>query len=53
MPAVIYALVFGVILGLLSTDAQTPWLKVIGYILATWMFFAALIQAVRITRDSD
>lgn len=53
MKAVIYALVFGVILGLLSTDAQTPWLKVLGYILTSWMFLAALIQAVRITRDSD
>jgi len=53
MSAVIYALVFGVILGLLSTDAVTPWLKILGYILAGWMFLAALIQAVRITRDSD
>jgi hypothetical protein len=53
MKAVIYALVFGVILGLLSTDADTLWLKVIGYILTGWMFLAALIMAVRVTRDSD
>lgn len=53
MSAVIYALSFGVILGLLSADATTLWLKVLGYILTGWMFLAALIQAVRITRDSD
>ena len=53
MKAVIYALVFGVFLGLLSADASNPWLKIPGYILALWMFLAAIVQAVRITRDGE
>ena len=53
MKAVIYALVFGVFLGLLSADASNPWLKGPGYILASWMFLAAIIQAVRVTRDGE
>jgi hypothetical protein len=53
MKAVIYALVFGVFLGLLSADATNPWLKIPGYILASWMFLAAVVQAVRVTRDGE
>jgi hypothetical protein len=53
MPAIIYALVFGVLLGFLSADATTLWLKVIGYGMAAWMFIAAIISAFRMTRDSD
>lgn len=53
MSAVIYALAFGVILGLLSADASTMWLKVLGYILTSWMFLAAIIQAVRLTKQDD
>lgn len=53
MKAIIYALVFGVFLGLLSTDASNPWLKVPGYILAAWMFLAAIIQAIRLTKDGE
>lgn len=51
MNPIIYALVFGVFLGLLSADASTPWLKVIGYILATWMFLAAIIAAIRLGKE--
>lgn len=47
MKGIIYALVFGVILGFLAMDAQTLWLKVIGWILAGWMFLAAIIAAVK------
>jgi len=53
MKAIIYALVFGVFLGLLSTDASNPWLKAPGYILAAWMFLAAIIQAIRLTKDGE
>ena len=53
MQAIIYALVFGTFLGLLSTDASNPWLKTPGYILAAWMFLAAIIQAWRLSRDSE
>lgn len=53
MKAIIYALVFGVFLGLLSTDASNPWLKVPGYILAAWMFLAAIVQAIRLTKDGE
>jgi len=52
MKAIIYALVFGVFLGLLSADADNPWLKVPGYILASWMFLAAIIQAVKLGKDA-
>lgn len=53
MGAVIYALGFGVFLGLLSADANTLWLKVIGYVLTAWMFTAAIITAIRMNQDSD
>lgn len=53
MSSVIYALVFGVFLGLLSADADTLWIKVIGWVMTSWMFLAAIIMAVRITRDSE
>lgn len=53
MAGLIYALVFGVFLGLLSADATTEWLKVVGFILTGWMFLAAIIQAVKLTRDSE
>ena len=53
MKAIIYALVFGVFLGLLSTDVTNPWLKVPGYILAAWMFLAAFIQAFRLSRNGE
>ncbi len=53
MKAVIYALVFGVFLGLLSIDASNPWLKWPGYILAAWMFLAAILQAIRLTKDGE
>lgn len=53
MGALIYALVFGVSLGFLSADAQTPWLKVLAGILAFWMFLAAVLQGIRLTRDSE
>jgi len=48
MAALLYALLFGVTLGLLSTDASTPWLKVVGYILSAWMFVAAIVTAIRL-----
>jgi len=50
---IIYALVVGVFLGLLSADASTPWLKIPGYILTAWMFLAAILQAVRLTKHGD
>jgi len=53
MKPIIYALVFGVFLGLLSADASNPWLKIPGYILTAWMFLAAILQAVRLTKDGD
>lgn len=53
MGAVLYALVFGVTLGLLSTDATTPWLKVLGYVLTSWMFLAAIMAGVQMSRDDD
>ncbi len=53
MTAIIYSLVFGIFLGLLSADASNPWLKVPGYILAAWMFLAAILQAIRLTRDGE
>ena len=55
MAAIIYALVFGVFLGLLSTDAENPWLKWPGYVLAAWMFLSAIMLAIRFTasRDAD
>lgn len=53
MKPIIYALVFGVFLGLLSTDASNPWLKVPGYILTAWMFLAATLLAIRLTKDSE
>ena len=53
MKALIYALVFGVFLGLLSADASNLWLKVPGYILTSWMFLAAIVLAVRLTRNSE
>jgi hypothetical protein len=53
MKALIYALVFGVFLGLLSADASNPWLQVPGYILTSWMFLAAIVLAVRLTRNSE
>ena len=51
MTGIAYALVFGVFLGLLSTDASTPWLKVVGYILTAWMFIAAILTAIRLGRE--
>lgn len=53
MTGIIYALVFGVFLGLLSADASNLWLKIPGYILSGWMFLAAIINAIRLTRDGD
>lgn len=53
MVGIIYALVFGVFLGLLSADASTLWLKIPGYILSGWMFLAAIILGIRLTRDSE
>jgi predicted exporter len=53
MAAVLYALVFGVTLGLLSVDATTPWLKALGYVLTTWMFLAAILAGVRMSKDDD
>lgn len=53
MKAIIYSLVFGVFLGLLSMEASSIWLKIPGYILASWMFLAAVILAVRLPRDSE
>tara|TARA_R110000764_G_scaffold118074_3_gene205474 strand:+ start:515 stop:676 length:162 start_codon:yes stop_codon:yes gene_type:complete len=53
MTAVIYALAVGVLLGFLSADADTLWLKIPGYSFAAWMFLAAILQAVRITRDGE
>lgn len=53
MAAVIYALVFGVFLGLLSADAKTWWLQIPGYILTSWMFLAAIVQAVKVTRQGE
>lgn len=53
MVAIIYALGAGVILGLLSADADTLWLKVLGYALTVWMFLAAIITAIRMSQDSD
>ena len=53
MTAVIYALVVGVVLGLLSADADALWLKIPGYSLAAWMFLAAILQAIRISRDGE
>lgn len=53
MVAVLYALVFGVTLGLLSADATTPWLKVLGYVLTSWMFLAAIMAGFRMSRDDD
>ena len=53
MGAIAYALVFGVSLGLLATDAELPWLKVIGYTLSAWMFLAAILQALRISKQDD
>lgn len=53
MGALAYALVFGVFLGLLSTDAVTPWIKIVGYVMTGWMFLAAIVLAIRITRDSE
>lgn len=49
----IYALVFGVFLGLLSADASTMWLKVVGYALTTWMFLAAIMAGLRMSREDD
>ncbi len=53
MVPVIYSLVFGVALGLLATDATTYWLKVLGWVLSSWMFLAAIIAGVQMTRDDD
>ena len=53
MAAILYALVFRVFLGLLSTDASNPWLKWPGYALAAWMFLAAIIMAVRFTHNDS
>lgn len=53
MAGLAYALVFGVFLGFLSADAQTPWLQIIGYLMTAWMFIAAVMLAVRISRDSE
>lgn len=55
MAAIIYALVFGVFLGLLSTDADNPWLKWPGYVLSAWMFLSAIMLAIRFnaSRDAD
>ena len=51
MRAVIFALVFGVVLGLLGTDAKTSWLGGIAYFLSAWMFIAAIVTATRLERD--
>lgn len=53
MLAIIYALVFGVFLGLLSTDASNPWLKWPGYVLSGWMFLSAIVLAVRFSTAKD
>lgn len=51
MKAVIFALVFGVVLGLLGADANLPWLKAIAYVLSAWMFVAAIVTSVRLGQD--
>lgn len=47
MKALLYALVFGIFLGLLGADASNILLKGIAYFLSGWMFLAAIILAVR------
>jgi hypothetical protein len=53
MGALAYTLVFGVFLGLLATDAKTPWLMVVGWVMASWMFLAAIITGIRMHGDDD
>jgi uncharacterized membrane protein len=53
MAPVIYALVFGVFLGLLSTDASNPWLKWPGYVLSAWMFVAAIAYARKMSKEDS
>lgn len=47
MAAIIYALGFFVLIGWLALDAQTLWLKVVGFVMSGWMLLAAIIAAVR------
>lgn len=51
MVAIAYALGFFVLIGWLALDAQTPWLKVIGYIMSGYMLLAAIIAAVKSEDD--
>lgn len=53
MAPIIYALVFGVFLGLLSTDASNPWLKWPGYLLSGWMFLSAIVLGIRFNTAQD
>ena len=53
MKPIIYALVFGIFLGLLTTDANSLWLKIPGYIMTAWMFLAATILATRLNKDGE
>lgn len=47
MSAIIYALVFAVVLGFLAMDTQTLGLQITAAIMSAWMFLAAIIAAVR------
>jgi preprotein translocase subunit SecG len=47
MAALLYSLVFAVVLGLLGADASNSFLKGIAYVLSGWMFLAAIILSVR------
>ena len=47
MKAIIFALVFAVILGSLALDAQTLGLKIIAGLMSLYMFAAAIIEALQ------
>lgn len=47
MKSIIYALVFGVVLGFLAIDTQTLGLQIVAALFSAWMFLAAIIAAAK------